>query len=474
MVSEKDLPIQVKLQSNGQEIILLKKFASGGEGFICNIKGNSRFVAKIYTKPVPQDKLRIMLLNRPSDPMASENHTSIAWPEDIILDTTNKPIGYLMPKAGTKEDKDERLFTLNKLLLPLERKKELPDFSYRDICIVAYNFCLAVRSLHDSGYVIGDLNESNALITEDAFVTIIDTDSFQVSSGTEVFRCTVGKSEYTPQELQGKRFDQVNRTTQHDNFSLAVLLFQLLMNGWHPFSGKYMGAADQPSVIERIKTGICPFFQYYPEWKVPPASPNIDTLHPKVINLFKLCFVDGHDLPHKRPNVVEWVNALYEMNNSLTSCSANSLHYYGSHKSECPWCKLKIRNSADPFPIAISNSIVSGQIKRERPESFPNSRPGRKSQSTPTILRGNHAFSTNSSEDITRLLMQTSGFSFAFGFLFWVYRRLAINFAPDLHGWLLTYPSFEITNLAQVHKFLIANGFIIVFCCMILFARSRK
>jgi DNA-binding helix-hairpin-helix protein with protein kinase domain len=474
MLTEKDLPIQVQLQSNGQEIILLKKFASGGEGFICSIKGNNRFVVKIYTKFVPYEKLKVMLLNKPIDPMASQNHTSIAWPEDIVLDTSGKPIGYLMPKAGTKEATNERLFTLNKLLLPLERKKELPDFSYKDIAIVAYNFCLAVQELHASGYIIGDLNESNALITDDAFVTLIDTDSFQVKSGMEVFRCTVGKAEYTSQELQGKRFDQVDRSIKHDNFSLAVLVFQLLMNGWHPFSGKYLGTTDQPSLIERIKTGTCPFFQYYPDWTLPPASPSISLLPPKILTLFKLCFVDGHSLPQKRPNAAEWVSQLFEMNDKLAACSVNTLHYYGNHMTDCPWCKLSLRNASDPFPFADASRRGTGQIKRERPGLPTNMVSARSQVFNPSILGKKQVFTVTSSEDIATLIIHTSLFTLGFGFIFWFYRRLAINFAPELQNWLLTYPLFEISNLAQLHKYLLANGVFIALVCLALFYKFKK
>ena len=39
-------------------------------------------------------------------------------------------------------------------------------------------------------------------------------------------------------ELQGlASFDSVDRTANHDNFGLAVLIFQLLLGGRHPFSG---------------------------------------------------------------------------------------------------------------------------------------------------------------------------------------------------------------------------------------------
>ena len=50
--------------------------------------------------------------------------------------------------------------------------------------------------------------------------------------------------EFTAPELQGKRFDQLVRTRNHDAFGLAVILFYLLFMGRHPFAGKYLGRGD--------------------------------------------------------------------------------------------------------------------------------------------------------------------------------------------------------------------------------------
>ncbi|OIP71251.1 MAG: hypothetical protein AUK48_12680 [Oscillatoriales cyanobacterium CG2_30_44_21] len=111
----------------------------------------------------------------------------------------------------------------------------------------------AVRSVHSRGYVIGDVNESNVLVADDAIVTLVDTDSFQVNDGTTIYRCTVGKPEYTPPELQGMSFRDVDRSVQHDLFGLGVLIYQLLMEGTHPFGGVFSGQGEAPELKDRIK-----------------------------------------------------------------------------------------------------------------------------------------------------------------------------------------------------------------------------
>src|SRR5439155_19445245 len=114
---------------------------------------------------------------------------------------------------------------------PQTRLKHCPLFNYPYLLHTARNLAVAMRALHQRGYVIGDLNESNILVSDTALVTLIDTDSFQVrdpQSGS-VYRCPVGKPEYTPPELQGRSFADCNRQVEHDLFGLAVLIYQLLM-----------------------------------------------------------------------------------------------------------------------------------------------------------------------------------------------------------------------------------------------------
>ena len=61
-----------------------------------------------------------------------------------------------------------------------------------------------VSAIHDAGYVIGDLNQSNILVTSRGLVTFIDTDSFQVKEDGRRYLCLVRTPEYVAPELVGK------------------------------------------------------------------------------------------------------------------------------------------------------------------------------------------------------------------------------------------------------------------------------
>lgn len=71
----------------------------------------------------------------------------------------------------------------------------------------------------------------------------------EFSHASGVFHCDVGVPLWTPPELQGRDFRGLTRTKNHDRFGLAVLMFQLLFMGRHPFAG----VPDRPEQFESRK-----------------------------------------------------------------------------------------------------------------------------------------------------------------------------------------------------------------------------
>ena len=110
----------------------------------------------------------------------------------------------------------------------------------------ALNIACGLASVHATGCVVGDINHSGILISNNALATLIDCDSFQIQVGGKAFLCKVGVPDFTPPELQGKRLDQFIRTPNHDAFGLAIVLFNLLFMGRHPFAGRFLGRGDIP------------------------------------------------------------------------------------------------------------------------------------------------------------------------------------------------------------------------------------
>lgn len=339
-------------QSNGVPLVLPPETAlgAGGEARIYAVLPGEQYVAKIYHRAEPgrAQKLRAMLTNPPDDPLALQGKLSIAWPLDLLHTADAQPrfAGYLMPRVSGAQP-------LFHCYNPGARRDFYPAFDYLALHRVARNLAAAVHALHGRGYVIGDVNESNILVSDSALITLVDTDSFQVvdSRSGVTFRCPVGKPEYTPPELQNLSFAATDRRPEHDRFGLAVLLFQLLMEGTHPFAGIYQGSDDPPPYEQRIRAGHYPYGSrstpYRPALTVPP----LEILHPGVRQLFTRCFEDGQARPDVRPDARTWQRTLLEAEEALIVCAVNPRHRYGSHLTRCPWCeRARLLGGRDPFP----------------------------------------------------------------------------------------------------------------------------
>ncbi|NEO53198.1 MAG: tetratricopeptide repeat protein [Okeania sp. SIO3B5] len=310
----------------------------GGEGEIYTVLSDSSRVAKIYhkdkLKPEHQKKLPILLEIAQKITIPKTNSSQIAWCLDLVYGSNQKKdlIGFIMPLVQGE--------TILNAYNPRQRQANFPHFHYRDLHQIALNLAKVFEEIHKHNIVIGDVNESNVLVTNNAKVILIDIDSVQVYDRKgKCHRCTVGKPEYTPPELEEKfkkersDFKSVNRTPEHDLYGLGVLIYQLLMEGKHPFPAI---DGQKPSA-----------------YKCPPLAPRFDTLHPEVRKLMERFLYSGYNSPQERPSAENWVLALQEAQQSFKQCSNNEQHYYQRHLQKCFWCERAWKLKTDTFlPIS--------------------------------------------------------------------------------------------------------------------------
>ena len=308
----------------------------GGEGVICAVNAQPARLAKLY-KPEKragkETKLAWMAAYPPADLSSSGGQPAIAWPESLLYESSGRFVGYLMPYITHTK-------TLLHVLNPRLRAQTQPAFDQKYLHRTALNLAAALHTLHERDYVIGDLNETNVLVAPTALVTVIDADSFQVKEkhGGQItfYPCPVGRPEYTPPELQGRNFLNEVRQPEQDTFALAVLIFQLLMDGSHPFRSAWLGNGTPPPVEEKISQG---WFPYTPEPRGPvrpPPGMSLDRLHPPLAALMQRCFVEGHDNPRRRPSAAEWESTLKAAEKALRACPCG--HIYAAHIKRCPCC----------------------------------------------------------------------------------------------------------------------------------------
>ncbi|MDR0918326.1 MAG: hypothetical protein LBM93_03630, partial [Oscillospiraceae bacterium] len=206
------------------------EIGSGGEGKICDILNAANYVAKIY-KPEEitrekEEKLKLLLSSFPNDP-----YGIFVPPLDILYDN-GKFVGYVMSKKSGC-----RTFTN---FYSENQRGGLPWSLFIE---VAKTFALAVSLIHKSeNIVIGDFNPENFLIdSNNKKIYFIDTDAYHIKANNGyVFRCLKSFPDNTAPELNEISFKDPSIkktfTQETDLFSLATIIFSLLMNGAHPYN----------------------------------------------------------------------------------------------------------------------------------------------------------------------------------------------------------------------------------------------
>jgi DNA-binding helix-hairpin-helix protein with protein kinase domain len=315
-------------------IALGPQLQSGGEGSVHPVVGRPSLVAKVFHRMPPDRTLQklvemVRLRN-------SELESVAAWPIDVLRDSSGVIRGFLMPRVDGN--------IVDSVMHPGMQRVHYPAVTYGFLVQVAVNVMEAAAVLHRAGIVIGDINERNIIVLPDATARFIDTDSFQISMAGGIGLCTVGTSTYTPVEMQGKDFAATPRTTNHDLFGLAVLLFHLLMLGRHPFAGVPRDSSFSGSIEDAIRLGAFA----YAESRQTPLSPPPNTLPIRALGplapLFERAFMDP-----VRPTVSEWLVGLRELKSKLRPCSASPRHALVAGTGPCAFCRLK----HDPLSAAV-------------------------------------------------------------------------------------------------------------------------
>ncbi|MFN0108202.1 MAG: protein kinase domain-containing protein [Blastocatellia bacterium] len=327
--------------SQSQPIQLSHKLGTGGEGSVYEIHDQPDFVAKIYHEPPQPEKAeKLIALSR----LGNERLLKLAaWPVDVLrVEADGQLAGFVMKKIGQASE-------VHTLHSPKSRLQKFPEASWAFLIYVAANIARAVATVHEHGFIVGDLNPKNILVTHQATVALLDCDSFQVTADGKTFRCEGGFPEYLPPELQGKSLRDVERTQSHDCFGLAVVIFQLLFMGRHPFSGKFTGAGEitlEDAIGKsRFAFGADAAAR---QMQPPPGTLSLEAIPASLNSLFRRAFLSAD-----RPSPQEWIEPLETLAKTLKPCDMHTGHFFFSELDECPWCEIEMRARIRLFNFSL-------------------------------------------------------------------------------------------------------------------------
>lgn len=320
----------------GRPVVLENELGRGGEGVVFNVTGRPDVVAKVYHLPPSKEKADKLVAM--ANGCTERLRNVAAWPVDTIHDTTTFSVrGFVMHRISRQCD-------IHVLYGPKTRLRHFPDAGYRFLVHVAANVARAFAVVHDHGHVIGDVNQGGVCVSSQGTVTLVDCDSFQVRAPQRVFSCDVGIPIYQPPELQSVRsYHGLARNWNHDNFGLAVLIFQTLFLARHPFAGSYQGDLDMP--IERAIREYR--FAYGRDasqrrMKQPPGSLGLGAVSADAAQLFERAFLEA-GTQNGRPSALEWISVLDRLLLELRQCALNSAHAFPKTLALCPLCDIEGR-----------------------------------------------------------------------------------------------------------------------------------
>ncbi|RYH00144.1 MAG: hypothetical protein EON58_01300 [Alphaproteobacteria bacterium] len=325
-----------------------RQLGKGGEGAVFEIMGSPDRVAKVYLKEASAERSAKLLAMQTLRTPALDSLT--AWPIEVLKLPNGRVGGFVM--ANLRDSKD-----IHALYSPRSRVAEFPKADWRMLVRASLNTAKAFAALHEANCLVGDVNHGGVRVAQDATVKLIDCDSFQVTQGSRTFVCEVGVDNFTPAELQGKSFKDIIRTKNHDNFGLAVLIFQLLMMGRHPFAGRYRGPEDMP-----IDKAIGQFRYAYSKdsaatgMQVPPNTAPVLAASSEVAELWERAFGRAGVQSNGRPSAHDWVRILGKVEQSFARCTRNPAHYYFASYGKCPWCPIE-QIGVILFPVPVGQAI---------------------------------------------------------------------------------------------------------------------
>lgn len=329
----------------------------GAAGSIYADASHEGSVAKIFHQKEHSDtnrkKLQAMLHNRPDIP--NRNHKGveyiqISWPTALLEDDEGFCVGYLMPLIDTKQ-----AISLDHLIQKAVRQKLGISDKYENRLYAAYNLTSVVAALHACGHYIVDLKPSNVSIYKKTMlVAMFDCDGFSIrGENNERYPAEFVSEEYIYPE--GMKQTCAEMGEEQDKFALAVIIFKLLNEGIHPFSGVPRKNENMLSIQERIANYHYAYGIWPDNYQAPHPYSIHDYFDKTTMNLFERAFNKGSE----RPSAIEWQQHLDYLIAHRKQCKKDRNHIYFTPKG-CGLCMV-----AEKFKIQVDNY----KKQQEKPET---------------------------------------------------------------------------------------------------------
>lgn len=358
-----------------RSLVLGKLIKSGGAGSVYLLPGAPAQVAKLYhphlDRAANRRKLEAMLELSPELPDQVENgqrYVQIAWPQAAVFDGQGGFAGFVMPLLDMAQTAE-----LEQIMQERQaRAAGLPTGLGPKLTLAA-NLAAVIDALHQQQHYVVDLKPVNLRFYRDSlYIAMLDCDGFSIQGHAERFPAEQFTADYLAPEFQRKGMPAGTEMAQ-DRFALAVVIFQLLNFGIHPYSGRPGNAQVATDIPGRIRDGCYAYGIKRHKQLAPNATSGHALMPPELRAMFDRAF--SLSPKPQRPSAADWAQLLrayaQRSGGKLTVCAVNPEHQHFAGQG-CGAC------ARDKVIVAAGQASVQAQQMQLQQQSLPQQRSARR------------------------------------------------------------------------------------------------
>jgi DNA-binding helix-hairpin-helix protein with protein kinase domain len=304
---------------------------SGGAGSVYTLQERADEVAKLYHSDKDahtyERKLRAMLALRPDLPPVVENgveQVQIAWPTGLLRDRSGRLLGFTMPILDVAATTD-----LEHVLQERQARADGLPTGLGAKMTLAANLAGMLSALHQRQHYVVDLKPLNVRFYRDSLlIAMLDCDGFSIQGKGERFPAGQVTTDYLAAEFQQRGVKPGEEEAQ-DSFALAVIIFQLLNFGLHPYAGRPQDAKAPSDLPGRIAANLYAYGRKPNPRMLPAPVSGHETFPPALRDLFDRAFSQHARV---RPTAGEWAALLMEYarrgSGQLVACAKDATHQH--------------------------------------------------------------------------------------------------------------------------------------------------
>ncbi|UQV44096.1 hypothetical protein KIV45_19770 [Janthinobacterium lividum] len=356
-------------------MVLGKLVKSGGAGSVYLLPGAPAQVAKLYhphlDRAANRRKLEAMLELSPELPDQLENgkrYVQIAWPQAAVFDGQGGFAGFVMPLLDMAQTAE-----LEQIMQERQaRAADLPTGLGPKLTLAA-NLAAVIDALHQQQHYVVDLKPVNLRFYRDSlYIAMLDCDGFSIQGHAERFPAEQFTADYLAPEFQRKGMPAGTEMAQ-DRFALAVVIFQLLNFGIHPYSGRPGNAQVATDIPGRIRDGCYAYGVKRHKQLAPNATSGHALMPPELRAMFDRAFSPSPK--PQRPSAADWALLLrgyaQRSGGKLLICTVNPEHQHFAGQG-CAAC------ARDKVISAAAQASVQAQQTQLQQQSLPQQRSARR------------------------------------------------------------------------------------------------